>query len=106
MPLPKDIPTVIDELDRLQKITPQRLDRLEHKTALILRSVGQVGLVSNSTIAQLDRVEKEDIFSKLERLDERLVWGLMILLGLVIMVVTFLVTDFILSALVKYFHWR
>lgn len=101
MTLPKDIPTVIDEIDRLQKITPKRLDRLAQKTELILRSVDQVGLVSNSTIRQLDRLEKPDTL--FDRLDERLIWGLMIMAGIATMIFSSFVTDLILNWLLRYF---
>ncbi len=99
MPQPKDTSTVIDELDRLQKLTPHRLQRLEQKTALIKRSVTQVGLVSNSIIRQLDREDNPQPFDWFWQLDDRIIISVLIVGGLGLMVLTYIGTEWLLTLL-------
>lgn len=99
MPQPKDAPKVIDELHRLQKLTPYRLQRLEQKTALIKRSVAQVGLVSNSIIRQLDREENPQPFDWFWQLDDRIIISLLMVGGLGLMVLTYIGTEWLLTLL-------
>ncbi|PLS69534.1 MAG: hypothetical protein CV045_01485 [Cyanobacteria bacterium M5B4] len=103
MNIGKNTPTVIDEFNsdefkRLQRLTPQRLDRLEQDTALISRSVAQTGLVTNSTIAQLDRRSE----TTQRRLSARVENALVIGAGLLTMAVTYWATDFLLWRFLHY----
>ncbi len=103
MNIRKNTPTVIDEFNsdefrRLQRLTPQRLDRLEQDTALISRSVAQTGLVTNSTIARLDRQSE----TTQRRLSARVENALVIGAGLLTMAVTYWATDFLLWRFLHY----
>ncbi len=102
----KDTPTVIEDFERLHQVASYRLDRLERNTELILRSIAQVGLVSNSTIAQIDGelnpTPATKINNYLTKIDKPIITGLMICWGVVIMVVSSFVADLLLSIWVRY----
>ncbi|MCS6959577.1 MAG: hypothetical protein RMK91_05950 [Pseudanabaenaceae cyanobacterium SKYGB_i_bin29] len=99
--MPKDSPNLLQEIDRLQKLTPKRLDKLEQQNALIVRSVAQTGLVTNTTIAQLEGkapLPQENMVLATIKYYPRLA-----LACLVMMIVIFFATDYVLSKLIAYY---
>lgn len=99
--MPKDSPHLLQEIQRLQKLAPKRLDKLEQQTELITRSVAQTGLVTNSTIAQLEGKAPPpptNVVVAAIRYSPR-----MVLVCLGVMVVTFFGTDYILSQFIAHY---
>ncbi|MFN3360229.1 MAG: hypothetical protein ACK421_02200 [Pseudanabaenaceae cyanobacterium] len=96
--MPKDSPHLLQEIQRLQKLAPKRLDKLEQQTELIMRSVAQTGLVTNSTIAHLEGKAPPPTAI---RYSPRTV---LVCLG--VMVVTFFATDYILSQFIAHYFQR